>query len=207
MKLRNNFLFLVFSLFILTGCIKTSTKEIIMPDQEITGNQGYIQGSSPVVSKPQTPKKKKILDVEVEIPSLSKRSIRTGGDNELWGNQGYIYKRGERMKYIYIGPLQPKPKSKKGAEKVYEKKEMKSTPRIKKEEVLPERKITVQEYMEYKVRAGENLWSIAKKVYGDATKWTLIYEYNRDVLKDSQTIKPGMILKIPVAHRNMEFIK
>lgn len=46
---------------------------------------------------------------------------------------------------------------------------------------------------------GECLWYIAgyEHVYGDPTKWPLIYRANRDKIKDPDLIYPGQVLKIP----------
>jgi nucleoid-associated protein YgaU len=44
---------------------------------------------------------------------------------------------------------------------------------------------------------GDTLWRIAQKVYGDKDKWPLIYEANKDVLKNPNTIYPKQVLKIP----------
>ena len=56
-------------------------------------------------------------------------------------------------------------------------------------------------FKKYKVyiwqETGDTLWRIAQKVYGDKDKWPLIYEANRDVLKDPHKIYPKQVLKIP----------
>jgi nucleoid-associated protein YgaU len=44
---------------------------------------------------------------------------------------------------------------------------------------------------------GDCLWRIAEKVYGDRTKWNLIYMANRDVIKDPNKIYPKQRLRIP----------
>ena len=53
----------------------------------------------------------------------------------------------------------------------------------------------------YTVQSGDTLWSIAasRGVYGDATKWRLLYDANRDVLKSPDRLKAGMSLRIPRA--------
>lgn len=58
-----------------------------------------------------------------------------------------------------------------------------------------------QAYDIYLVKKGETLWSIAAdpKVFGDATKWRLLFESNRDTLKSPDRLRPGMALKIPRA--------
>ncbi len=49
----------------------------------------------------------------------------------------------------------------------------------------------------YSVKAGDTLSKIAKQVYGDASKWTLIFETNKDKIKDPNVIFPGQVLVIP----------
>lgn len=49
----------------------------------------------------------------------------------------------------------------------------------------------------YTVQAGDNLSKIAKAQYGDAQKWKLIFEANKDQLKNPDLIKPGQTLRIP----------
>lgn len=44
-----------------------------------------------------------------------------------------------------------------------------------------------------------NLWMIAKKVYGDGSKWQLIYDANEQILSDPAELKIGMKLTIPEA--------
>ncbi len=51
----------------------------------------------------------------------------------------------------------------------------------------------------YIVEEGDNLWMIAKKVYGDGSKWQLIYEANEQILSDPAELKIGMKLTIPEA--------
>ncbi len=47
------------------------------------------------------------------------------------------------------------------------------------------------------VVSGDSLSKIAKKHYGDASKWRRIFEANRDLIKDPDEIYPGQTLKIP----------
>jgi nucleoid-associated protein YgaU len=49
----------------------------------------------------------------------------------------------------------------------------------------------------YVVVAGDSLSRIAKREYGDGTKWPKIYEANTDILKDPDHIHPGQKLRIP----------
>jgi len=49
------------------------------------------------------------------------------------------------------------------------------------------------------VREGETLKKIAAypSVYGDSKKWVVIYQANRDKVRDPNTLKPGLVLVIP----------
>ena len=49
----------------------------------------------------------------------------------------------------------------------------------------------------YEVKSGDSLSKIAKHEYGDANKWPMIFEANKDILKDPNKIFPGQQLKIP----------
>ena len=49
----------------------------------------------------------------------------------------------------------------------------------------------------YTVQSGDNLSKIAKQFYGDANKYTKIFDANKDQLKDPNMIKVGQVLKIP----------
>lgn len=50
----------------------------------------------------------------------------------------------------------------------------------------------------YEVGAGETLWTIAAQpvVYGDGFLWPLLYQANRDQIKDPRQIYPGQVLNI-----------
>ena len=49
----------------------------------------------------------------------------------------------------------------------------------------------------YTVVRGDSLSKIAKKYYGDAMKYPLIFEANKPMLKDPNLIYPGQVLRIP----------
>jgi nucleoid-associated protein YgaU len=51
----------------------------------------------------------------------------------------------------------------------------------------------------YVVVNGDSLSKIAKREYGDASKWHRIYDANRDIIKDPDLIYPGEELKVPGA--------
>ncbi|MBA3444409.1 MAG: LysM peptidoglycan-binding domain-containing protein [Gemmatimonadales bacterium] len=49
----------------------------------------------------------------------------------------------------------------------------------------------------YTVVAGDSLSKIAKREYGDASKWQRIYDANRDQIKNPDLIHPGQVLSLP----------
>ena len=51
----------------------------------------------------------------------------------------------------------------------------------------------------YTVVAGDSLSKIAKKIYGDGSRWKEIFEANKDKIKNPDLIHPGQVLKIPGA--------
>lgn len=49
----------------------------------------------------------------------------------------------------------------------------------------------------YKVKTGDCLWNIAKSIYGDGSKYTKIYEANKDKITNPNLIYPDQVLTIP----------
>lgn len=61
-------------------------------------------------------------------------------------------------------------------------------------EPKPEPEVTT-----YVVVRGDSLWKIAKAHYGSGAKWTIIYEANKDTIKNANQIWPGQVLVLPAA--------
>lgn len=49
----------------------------------------------------------------------------------------------------------------------------------------------------YTVKSGDSLWKIAEAMYGNGSKYTEIFEANKDILDNPDKIFPGQELKIP----------
>jgi len=49
------------------------------------------------------------------------------------------------------------------------------------------------------IRRGDNLWTIARRVYGDGVKYTTIYEANTGQIRDPDRIYPGQVFDLPTA--------
>jgi nucleoid-associated protein YgaU len=52
-------------------------------------------------------------------------------------------------------------------------------------------------FAQYTVVGGDSLSSIAQKYYGDANKWPVIFEANRNQIQDPNRISIGQVLRIP----------
>lgn len=47
------------------------------------------------------------------------------------------------------------------------------------------------------IQPGNNLWRISKVIYGSGVKYTLLYEANKDQIRDANRIYPGQVFKTP----------
>ncbi|MCC6408026.1 MAG: LysM peptidoglycan-binding domain-containing protein [Planctomycetes bacterium] len=66
-----------------------------------------------------------------------------------------------------------------------------------KQDAAPAKKNGVSADGFYVVQKGDVLGTISSKVYGTSKKWQKIFDANRDVLKDANSLKVGMKLRIP----------
>ena len=55
----------------------------------------------------------------------------------------------------------------------------------------------------YTVKQGDTLSRISREFLGDANDYVRIFEANKDQLTDPDEIKPGQVLKIPAADRQL----
>jgi hypothetical protein len=56
------------------------------------------------------------------------------------------------------------------------------------------------------IQPGNNLWRISRVLYGTGTKFTVLFEANREQIKDPDMIYPGQVFKTPDVVPNMETI-
>lgn len=65
--------------------------------------------------------------------------------------------------------------------------------------VFPEPKEEEKEKIEYyEIASGDTLGAIAKRFYGNASKYTRIHEANKELIPDPNKIYPGQKIRIPL---------
>ena len=52
---------------------------------------------------------------------------------------------------------------------------------------------------DYVVKSGDCLWTIAQKAYGTGRQWNVIYQANKDAIKNPNDLRVGQVLVIPAA--------
>lgn len=57
--------------------------------------------------------------------------------------------------------------------------------------------VTTTTSKKYTVASGDSLWLIAKKNYGDGSKWRAIYEANKNIIADPNNISVGQVITLP----------
>jgi nucleoid-associated protein YgaU len=51
------------------------------------------------------------------------------------------------------------------------------------------------------IRRGDNLWRISRRMLGQGIRYTVIYEANRDQIRDPALIYPGQVFDVPESER------
>jgi nucleoid-associated protein YgaU len=54
------------------------------------------------------------------------------------------------------------------------------------------------------IRRGDNLWRIARRLYGRGVRYSTIYEANTDQIGDPDRIYPGQVFVIPKGDRGWD---
>jgi len=65
------------------------------------------------------------------------------------------------------------------------------------ERAAPEDAVSAREAGRVVVQPGNSLWRIARRLYGEGYQYTVIYEANRDQIRDPDLIYPGQVFATP----------
>lgn len=107
-----------------------------------------------------------------------------------------FFRNGEERK-----PEQAKPKSIEGLPDEKEKDTSgELTPPSAKKDYKPKDRPPARSHEYYEVQKGDSLSKIAKDYYGDASKWKLIYQANKEGIKNPDMIYPGQVIELPDLH-------
>lgn len=178
----------------ISGCskwvVRTSVSEKPRVDQEVSGNRGFISGKPSSPAKAPTFTKRKVYQVEVEIPELIPKkkaaSVKKESavqqprkDQHIEGNKGYLF--GGPKEEGVEQPIITDEAAEQTEEAISQELESRATTKMR----------------TYQVQKGDTLQKISDNFYGTTKNWPLLYKANRDKLKGPDEIKPGQILIIP----------
>ncbi len=54
------------------------------------------------------------------------------------------------------------------------------------------------------VSRGDNLWRISRRIYGEGTRYTVIYDANQTQIRNPDRIYPGQIFVLPAGQPSVE---
>ncbi len=152
-------------------------------DQEMNGNAGYIMGTPKVPIEPPAKKTRKVYILEVtkalDEPPSDKELYGMDLSNEI-GDANYQLPPRRKIQKIPTSPKISLPK--------FEEEAFTDT-----KEAQP----AWGSFTQYKVEEKDTLQKISKKFYNTYSKWHIIYEANKDLIKDPNFIKPGITINIP----------
>ena len=202
-----------------SGCIKTHEMQVRRKDQALVGNRGVIMGEVP----PQDPDREKtrtVKVIDIEMPPSKaykeKRSSIERGLPEVSrkpDEEKAVYEAEEEAYKRDAAETEPRMTRREMIEEKDKKRGFVNEEWVKEkaepEELRPEpvqkRAEKVSEGPEeakatstkYTIQKGDTLEKIAKKFYGSVSRWTLIYEANKESIKDPSRIYPGQEISIP----------
>lgn len=173
----------------LNGClIRTYTVTKDRPDQEVSGNQGFLSGQAPAnyqQPKKFTQRRYKFFEVELQSPlkiEHLKEPPKALGENTVNAPDVVSQDIGEVLQEGF----EPKTRS-----------TIIDMPEVE----APSAPLTVKSNLPgtYIVKEGDTLQKISARpeIYGTHKQWVKIYKANKDRLKAPDRIKPGQELIIP----------
>lgn len=184
---------LLISMFLISGCVTVKPVTCERVDQEISGNQGFLMGEGSLTPSKARKTTKTFIKVDIDLTRREAEVVATEeySDKKHSDSLKKIAsdKPGDYNKGYFEAEADSKPET------------ISDMSRVIVEDVEEIEIITVLEpvYDYYVVKKGETLWDIAGRpeVYGNSSKWKLIFNANKDKIKKPSLIKPGMKLKIP----------
>ncbi|MBF0386145.1 MAG: LysM peptidoglycan-binding domain-containing protein [Candidatus Omnitrophica bacterium] len=180
---------LFFGIALISGCaakdyqLRTYIQDKERVDQALSGNAGYLYGTP----KEDTSERKKTRQVYVVEMTKKVDSL----PDEYYGIKSSDKATGA-YKVTEVEEVE---------EQVVRKRPYKPSSRII-APILDETEMQFSnegegQYINYKVEKDDTLQKISKKFYGTFSKWTKIYQLNKDKIKNPDMIQPGIEIRIP----------
>jgi nucleoid-associated protein YgaU len=190
------FLFVI-SVFLVSGCMTVRPVTHERVDQNLSGNQGYLMGEGTTEKDPNRKDTKTYIKFDIDLSGSDaeeeidyEQSSRTQSTDDF--KKMASDKPGDYNKGYFV------------ASDIDETKKKSDLQCAIIEEPIEVQRVEIETYQEpvydyYTVKKGETLWDIAGRpeVYGNSSKWKVIFNANKDKIKKPSLIKPGMKLKIP----------
>lgn len=184
---------LLISMFLISGCVTVKPVTCERVDQEISGNQGFLMGEGSLTPSKARKTTKTFIKVDIDLTRREAEVVATEEYSDKKHSDSLKKmasdKPGDYNKGYFEAEADSKPET------------ISDMSCVIVEDVEEIEIITVLEpvYDYYVVKKGETLWDIAGRpeVYGNSSKWKLIFNANKDKIKKPSLIKPGMKLKIP----------
>ena len=184
---------LLISMFLISGCVTVKPVTCERVDQEISGNQGFLMGEGSLTPSKARKTTKTFIKVDIDLTRRDAEAVATEEYSEK--------KHSDSLKKMASGKPGDYNKGYFEAEADSKPETISDMSCVIVEDVEEIEIMTVLEpvYDYYVVKKGETLWDIAGRpeVYGNSSKWKLIFNANKDKIKKPSLIKPGMKLKIP----------
>jgi nucleoid-associated protein YgaU len=169
-------------------------------DQDMEGNSGYLLGTpkEPVAKSSKTTRR-------VYVVEFSKSADKVAVQEKTVVDQAGAGAVEQNMDAANLIPSVAEPMVAESEPVVYESEPVAEIlteepqvemPRIDDNSVVEEF-LATGEYTDYVVEKDDTLQKVSKKFFGNYSKWTKIYEVNKEKIKSPDHIKPGMTIRIP----------
>ena len=162
--------------FVLAGCaVRRYTQVRERVDQDMGGNAGYMSGAVQPEDRSHIRKTRKTYVVEFSTKAPAEKEDLNAGStkttsvrsSESYSTSSEPYSASSRIKVTRPAPVAP---------------------------VIED---TAPSSGEYTIEKGDTLQKISKKFYDTYRKWNVIYEANKERIKDPNRIKEGTVIVIP----------
>jgi LysM repeat protein len=180
---------MIVSSMLLSGCL-VRMLEVEKPrtDLELTGNRGCLMGTcKPRASDKKLSRTRKISVVEVELGKHNLEEVKAST---------IIPEPASTYTFDSVPEAAPW-MSETGRMDISEEpvEEVVFDPSVLQKIESPEP--AVKEYTEYTVQAGDTLQKISNKFYGTTRNFIKLYEYNKDTIKNKDSLRVGQKIKVP----------